>query len=185
MIDTSMLPTEIDQESWGYSNNDVILGHYRTIMDMIKPKTMIEIGMFVGHSTAAWLQFSDTNIHVFDPSPRALAAAAGIKAHYGDRFTFTNSGLSTGFDIDPDLIFIDGSHREVKVFNDIQASLSYDPKWILFDNVELQDVRNAMKDFNMMDERLNPQYFFYTNTHKGRTNPGIMALIDMERYYES
>ena len=57
------------------------------------------------------------------------------------------------------------------------------PKWVLFDNIELTDVRRAVKEAGLFKSKMIPEYFFDTNTHKGSTQPGIFMLVKLGRRY--
>ena len=76
-------------------------------------------------------------------------------------------------------MFIDGSHTYKHVKSDIQVMKRIKPKWVLFDNIELPDVRRAVKEAGLFKAELNPEYFFYVNTHKGNTQPGIFMLVKL------
>ena len=79
-----------------------------------------------------------------------------------------------------DFIFIDGRHEYGAVVRDIEHSLKVDPTYMLFDNVELEDVRRAIKEFGYFDKARNPKYFFYINEHKGKVQPGILQLVKVK-----
>ena len=76
-------------------------------------------------------------------------------------------------------MFIDGSHTYRHVKSDIKVMKRMQPKWVLFDNIELPDVRRAVKEAGLFKSEMNPEYFFYTNTHKGSTQPGIFMLVKL------
>ena len=76
-------------------------------------------------------------------------------------------------------MFIDGSHKYERVKSDIQVMKRMQPKWVLFDNVELPDVRRAVKEAGLFKVELDPEYFFYVNEHKGIRAPGIFMLVKL------
>jgi hypothetical protein len=93
---------------------------------------------------------------------------------------------------DIDLIFVDGHHMFDNPHKDIHSSRKIKPRYILADNIELTDVRHALKvNYKMFDVKYDPKYYFYTNekysSEQGymARSPGIMGLFKMEGNYDN
>ena len=77
------------------------------------------------------------------------------------------------------MVFIDGSHNGDVPYFDIELALSFNPKVIMMDNVELPDVQRAVKKASLFDLIHDPDYFYYTNEHRGRRQPGILGVFNV------
>ena len=64
------------------------------------------------------------------------------------------------------MVFIDGNHSGDVPYHDIELALSFNPKVIMMDNVELPDVQRAVKKAGLFDLIYDPDYFYYTNEHR-------------------
>lgn len=117
---------------------------YREIVEIVKPKKMIEIGFNVGYGTAMWMELTGCEKLVsFEISKKAetLAAARLLADRYGDRFLFRNTpadeiGLIEWIarESEFDLIFIDGGHLEEDVANDLYFAKRLGIPWIALDD---------------------------------------------------
>ena len=193
MIDTSFLLTPVPEkegekvngEGWGFSNpsNPSIIKMWETIKTKVNATSIFEVGMFAGHSTVMMLEtFPFATVTSFDPGQFSRRAAVPIQKKYPNRFIFWAVGIDRYEQRDPidlDLMFIDGSHTYKHVKSDIQGMNRMQPKWVLFDNIELPDVRRAIKEAGLFKTEMNPEYFFYVNEHKGNTSPGIFMLVKL------
>ena len=189
-IDVSFLPVpdenchdpEIGRQGWGYLpyNNPDLLEWFQRVGEHNKIKTVFEIGTFAGYSATIFLEmFPDLEkITTIDPNRFSPKAGAALKERYGDRVEFLN--VSSGMYRDRtqvDLVYIDGNHKDPKPQEDLVMALEMRPRFIMMDNVELPDVRHAIKKYGLMDIEFDPQYFYYTNEHRGRRAPGIIGLF--------
>ena len=156
---------------------------WKQISEIIEaPKTITEVGFFAGHSATTMMSlWPECRLTSYDPGSFARKAYNAVAHKFGYRFKFIPFSLDEAGDVPTvaDLLFIDGSHAYDKVVTDISYIDIIKPKYVIFDNIELQDVRRAFKEAGYMKEDMNPKYFFYTCTHKGSVAPGIMALIKL------
>lgn len=172
-------------QGWGYldPNNESVYNCWKQISEIIEaPKTITEVGFFAGHSATTMLSlWPECKLTSYDPGSFARKAYNAVANRFGFRFKFIPFSLDEAAKVPAvaDLLFIDGSHAYDKVVIDISYIDIIKPKYVIFDNIELQDVRRAFKEAGYMKEDMNPKYFFYTCTHKGSVAPGIMALIKL------
>lgn len=188
MIDTSYLYTP-PVESWGYMdvNDSNIISAFEDVNNIVRPKNVIEIGMFAGHSTLVMLSlFKDmVSLTSYDPGAVSLKSSSEIKKRH-PAFSFVNSPIWDNEDqhSDVDLIFVDGDHQEKPVLRDINSVFNILPRFVLFDNVEHGGVSAALRKTRLYNVNFNPKYYFYTNTFKNQHKPGIMMLLDLQNVSE-
>jgi len=189
-IDVSFLPVpdpnqhdpEVGKQAWGYLpyNDPDLLEWFESVGYQNKIKTVFEIGTFAGYSATMFLEMFPflEKITTIDPNLFSVKAGVALKEKYGDRVEFipSSSGMYKERD-QVDLVYIDGDHIHPKPMEDIDMAFEMKPRFIMMDNVELPDVRRAIKRFELMDLKYDPQYFYYTNTHKNRRSPGIIGLF--------
>lgn len=191
-IDISFLPVpdenchdpKVGKQGWGslpVENRDLI-EKFRIWFMKTQARNILEIGTFAGHSATLFLETFDVDLLLsLDPNVFSRKAALAILEKYGDKFNFRNI-KSKHWDrkgIDPDLVYIDGSHTWPNPDLDIELAFDMKPKWIMMDNIELPDVRKAIRRKNLMQEKYDPDYFYYTTRHNGRISPGILGLFDV------
>lgn len=92
------------------------VGAIREVCELVKPKSILEIGFNVGYSATMWLTFTDADLVSVDNSDRepTKVAVERVQARWGSRFTYLNVGSESvapllegrGFD----LAFVDGDH---------------------------------------------------------------------------
>lgn len=125
-----------------YGSGPHVLKHVRTAIEIVKPKTVLEIGLNRGHGSAMFLGL-DKNVRVFstDISTRkeTLHAVIVLKNRYNERFEFL--GLGSGmFAFDAlqsqkfDLCFVDGAHDKGSVLVDIVMCMRLNIPYLLFDD---------------------------------------------------
>ena len=171
-------------QGWGYldPNNESVYSCWKTIQEQITPRNIVEIGMFAGHSTATMLTlWPKANIISYDPGSFARKSNNKLRERFGLRFEFRPFAINEypHLPTDVDLMFIDGSHKYEKVKTDIEYAKKIKPKYILFDNIELSEVRKAVKEAGFMSSEIQPQYLFYTCEHKGIFAPGILLFLKL------
>ena len=198
MIDTSFLKYPKDQ--WGYTKTDDadMLAPFHYIADIVwpiyekdskGPKSVIEIGMFAGHSTVVMLElFKNLEyIRSYDPGRVSRQNAPIIQERY-PQFEFVNKPARTKKgefpvplpNMDIDLVFMDGFHEGIWPKIDMITTLDYiEPRYLLADNIEHDHVRKRFKKRGLLDLECKPKYFFYTNEHKGSLSPGIFGLFKL------
>lgn len=115
----------------------------RRIVEIVKPKRILEIGFNVGISSSVWLNLCDASIVSVDISDRkeTLVAADMLDARYPGRFKFICSDSAAA--LHPivnhtaekfDLIFIDGGHLEHHVMADIDLAKRLGIPYLAFDD---------------------------------------------------
>jgi hypothetical protein len=125
-----------------YYSGPHIIRHFRTVLDIVKPKRVFEIGLCVGASASFVLHLSDAYVFSVDVSDRDETVNAGLtlKDVFPDRFDFeiVDSGtiLERMKTHDPyDMIYIDGDHEEAGVTKDIQMAIDLNIPYIFFDDI--------------------------------------------------
>lgn len=185
------------KDRWGGTdlNNPDMVNPWIEMQKLINPKKVIEIGMWAGHASLVMMNvFKNLESLVsYDPSDVSERNARQIKKYY-PQFEFYKEPLwgNEHRHTDIDLIFVDGHHMFDNPHKDINSSRKIKPRYILADNIELTDVRHALKvNFKMFDVRYDPKYYFYTNekysSEQGymARSPGIMGLFKMEGNYDN
>jgi SAM-dependent methyltransferase len=117
---------------------------FREILEIVKPESILEIGMNVGYSTAMWLELCPkSKIVSIEISEKAetMAAAKILYERYNNRFhcIIGDSSKIRPDELDSrkyDLIFIDGGHLEENVTADIRLAHSLNIPWIVLDDWE-------------------------------------------------
>lgn len=120
-----------------YGSSPHISRHLKAAIDIVKPKTILEIGFNMGYSSALFLELCDAYVLSCDVSDKdeTMAASIILKRRYLDRFDFVfRSHLPILGQINFDMGFIDGAHDEENITIDIQLMKDYGIKYILFDD---------------------------------------------------
>lgn len=185
------------KDQWGGTdlNNPDMINPWIEMQEIINPKKVIEIGMWAGHASLVMMTvFKNLESLVsYDPSDVSKINARQIKK-YWSQHTFYQEPIWQNEDrhTDIDLIFVDGMHVGEAPTKDLESCMKIKPRYIVMDNLEIIDVRNAARNrFGLYDIRYDPKYFFYTNTKWAKsvksniTSPGIMGLFKMEGNYDS
>lgn len=125
-----------------YGSGAHVLQHIKATVDLVKPKSVLEIGFNRGHGSAMFL-WSDKNVKVFsiDISTRkeTVHAAIVLKNRFDNRFDFL--ALESGYAFDTlkdknfDLCFVDGAHDKLSVIVDINLCKNLKIPYLLFDDV--------------------------------------------------
>lgn len=124
-----------------YHSGPHILQHFRSVIRIVNPKSILEIGFNMGHSSAMWLSLCDAIVTSCDISMKdeTLDGVKILREKYPDRFFYFNrdrpffSAEVKGHECD--LIFIDGGHEEPDVTNDIQLAKDLGIPYLLFDDI--------------------------------------------------
>lgn len=119
-----------------YGSGPHILRHFRTVLETINPKRILEIGFNYGTSSAFWLNMTKARIVSCDVSDKdeTVDAAKILKERFQERFDFyfrKDLPLISNFF---DFIFIDGSHVEIDIVADIQLAKDLNIPHLLFDD---------------------------------------------------
>lgn len=141
---------------WGYMEaHESTFNVFRHVSNVAKPKTWLEIGFHLGHSTTYTLEIMPevkvTGLGVTNCSnANRYEIGDNMKSIYGDRFEYY---LGDPPDIRHllkgrtfDVAFIDGDHKYGSAVNDITACMEMKIPYILVDNCELGQVNLACED---------------------------------------
>jgi len=114
---------------------------FREIIEIVKPKEILEIGFNVGYSSAMWLEISDCRVLSIDISSKAetIAGAEFLRKKYDSRFKFMLGSVDNLFlyyGSPFDMIFIDGGHLEEDVTKDLEYAYRQNIPWIVMDDWE-------------------------------------------------
>lgn len=145
----------------------------REIVEIVKPKTIMEIGFNMGWSSSLWLNLSDAKLHTCDISNKkeTLIAAEILANKYGDRFVYRNRhtlSIDIFFPVDYfQLCFIDGGHLLDDVIKDINWALELKIPHLAFDDFlpEFGQVQEAIAIFgdNLEQVNVNGNIALYKN----------------------
>jgi hypothetical protein len=161
---------------WGYMpNNESVFNIFQYIHETINPKTWLEIGFHLGHSTTYTLEIMPevkvTSLGVTKcRNANRYEIGNNMKSIYGDRFEYF---LGNPPNIDEllknrtfDIAFIDGDHKYKSVVNDITACMEMKISYILIDNCELEQVNFACEKILGIYKYDKFLYDSYWNGHK-------------------
>jgi len=134
--------------------NPLIFPTMHEVIDLVNPKSILEIGFNAGNGSLAFLLCSDAKVLSIDNYPNSKSIVALVK-EFGSRFNFihmhsnnlNNLRYMESTDCDYDLIYIDAEHSFIAVKSDIKESLKYNPDYILFDDWEQEAVKTAIETF--------------------------------------
>ena len=185
------------KNTWGGTdlNNPDMINPWLEMQEIINPKKVIEIGMFAGHASLVMMNVFKNleSLESYDPSDVSASNARQIQKYYS-KFKFYKEPIwgNEHRHSDIDLIFVDGHHLYDNPRKDLESCMKIKPRYILADNIELNDVRHALKVINkMFDIKYDPKYYFYTNEKYSSEqrymarSPGIMGLFKMEGNYDN
>jgi predicted O-methyltransferase YrrM len=161
---------------WGYMEpHESVFDIFRYIRDTINPKTWLEIGFHLGHSTTYTLEIMPevklTGIGITKcRNADRYEIGDNMKSMYSDRFEYF---LGDPPDVRKllkgrtfDVAFVDGDHKYESAVNDITACMEMKVPYILVDNCELERVNSACKDYLGMYKHDKFLYDSYWNGHK-------------------
>lgn len=113
---------------------------FRAALDIVQPKSILEIGFNLGYSSAVFLKASRAKVVAVDISDKAetIFAAEKLAARFKARFNFILSDSSKVLDkvkkFKFDMIFIDGGHLEDQVTIDLQLGMDLGINYFLLDD---------------------------------------------------
>jgi predicted O-methyltransferase YrrM len=142
---------------WGYlPPSDEVFNCINWIRDNIKPRKMLEIGYYYGHSTSYWGEIL-RNCEIVSCGPdhhKFIESRRKVQMKYEGRIDCIGVKspdiLTYLGQPDKDMeffpfVFIDGSHHAEAVFSDVHVALRLKAQWILFDNASNREVRQAIR----------------------------------------
>lgn len=128
---TGFLP--VRTEDMPYHSGPHSLKHFRRMVEMVKPKRVLEIGFNLGHSACMMFELGVDQICSLEISnnPKVSEAINAVSSRYGKRFRWLKGSSRELFvihvgsptEIDFDTIFIDGCHDREWVETDIDLGL--------------------------------------------------------------
>jgi hypothetical protein len=87
----------------------------RRVAELVRPKTIVEIGSHRGHSTAGFLKaletLTDATLHLVEPAPTPDLLALLERSPVKDRVVLHRDSSWELGELMPDFVFIDGSHE--------------------------------------------------------------------------
>ncbi len=138
------------------------------VCELVKPKTILEIGTSLGYSAAMWLFLSDANLVTVDIDNKSetMHSMQILSARYPTRLTFVHSD-SSELEVENcqlihpqlpplgpfDLVFIDGNHLLEGVKKDIELVLALGASYVFFDDWDPQygpGVKLAVEQFKLL-----------------------------------
>ncbi|MBP6477752.1 MAG: hypothetical protein KBA90_13870 [Chitinophagaceae bacterium] len=118
---------------------DIVAPAFREVLEIAEPESLLEIGFNAGGAALMFLSI-DTDIYYHGVDIQENKKSIDFLKNKFKRVEFTR--IDSRF-IDPkifcfkssyDLISIDGDHSKEGVVNDIEKSLLFNPKYLLFDD---------------------------------------------------
>lgn len=189
---------QFPDKGWGYlPPTEDVFNVFRHCQYHYSPKSVLEIGFHIGHSTTYILEtFTDLKYMIsispdnenigkgddrIDPQVRRDMAKF-LSEHYRGKFEWIPGTTEQLFDKLHDYFFdfalVDGNHHEPKAMFDIKTCESLSIPYILIDNWERPDVRKA---FEKAETRYKlEKRFIYNQTFKGKTKDNNMALMHLK-----
>ncbi len=176
----------------GCSNPNSHADIFEEVIKLVKPKNILEIGMFCGSSTTMLLELTkdlETKITSVDPfldNPTndylnsvgrpeeigevhvQLAAVKSLKANYSERFRFIHKrSLNAAIDGDLndtkyDLVYVDGDHWEPGVTIDLNICLALKIPFLLLDDFN-EEFNGVRIAFEKQKNRFTPLKFYNEN----------------------
>jgi len=123
-----------------YHSGPHILRHFMSVLDLVLPNKILEIGFNMGHSAMMWLNLCGAFIFSCDVSNKdeTVDSAKLITANYPERFSYVNRKCDA-FDMlvtmhKFDLCWIDGAHDDESITQDIELAKRLIIPYILFDD---------------------------------------------------
>ena len=185
------------KDKWGGTdlNNPDMINPWIEIQKIVNPRNVIEIGMWAGHATLVMMTVFENlqSLVSYDPNDVSRMNARQIKKFW-PQHTFYQEPIwnNEHRHSDIDLIFVDGYHLQDAPNKDLKSCFKIKPRYIVMDNLEMPDVRKAVKvDHQLYNVKYEPKYWFYSNIkysseQKYTANtPGIMGLFKMEGLYDT
>lgn len=166
---------------WGYLKpNEDVLEMMLEVKEMFAPKTFLEIGFYMGHSTSMWAKVLGGDCEVVScapPHPRACQYSSVVEKNTPNVTVILTPSPAVYWEIKDkqfDVAFIDGQHEETSVLMDIGMCRALGIKTLLFDNYERDSVR---KGISLTTTQEPDQVWEYQAEHKGVVQMNQIALF--------
>ena len=141
------------EDGWGYlPANDEIFNALKYIRELVKPRSVLEIGFYAGHSTSYMAEYFHPDCKIISccpDHPRGRAYGDVVMEKYPNvtvHLTPSPDILEKVRDTEFDLVFVDGNHARKNVIDDTTVALILGAKYVLYDNTELPAVRGAVEE---------------------------------------
>ncbi|MDB4414495.1 class I SAM-dependent methyltransferase [bacterium] len=130
----------------------------KDICKRTKPTSILELGFNRGASALMWLENSKASLHSVDirTEMQVLKSTTYLTKYYPNRFTYTSYDHSllptvkSKYINKYDLIFVDGDHSREAILRDTKIALTFNPKYIAFDDYfhrsHGQDTKDAIQE---------------------------------------
>lgn len=182
---------------WGYMPaTEEVFEAFRFVQSVYKPKSVLEIGFHIGHSTTYQLEiYSDARIvgvspdnerigkpgDIIDPQVRRDMAVT-LREKYINRFTWLPGKTIDVKDrlIDEfvfDFALVDGNHAEPAALFDLEVCEELNIRNMLIDNWDQPQVKSAV---NKHGKYKIVKEFDYGQTFKGRYKLNQMGLLMLD-----
>lgn len=136
---TDFLSRRDGDENIPYHSGAHNLQRFRMAYELLRPRSILEIGFNLGHSSVMWLELGVKKVHSMDiaKTEKAMASAAAIDMRYPNRFSISweNTRLAE-LKGEFDLGFIDGSHEREWVCTDIGFCLRHGIRQFFMDDYD-------------------------------------------------
>ena len=183
--------------AWGYMPaTEEVFSMFNWCEKNYSPKSVLEIGFHIGHSTTYMLETFQSMRNLISISPLIELkgkpndridpklrsdTAKHMMDYYKGKFEWLEGTTEKLYDKLHDYFFdfalVDGDHSEVKAMFDIKTCESLSIPYILIDNWERSDVRSAFEKSNARYKFV--KRFFYMQTFKGKTAKNETALMHL------
>lgn len=125
-----------------YGSGPHIIKYFKSTIEIVKPKKILEIGFNIGYGSSLWLNLTNANVVSCDISDKheTTEGAKYLMSKYNERFKFHWRGALEYIYSNPetlgyfDLCFIDGAHDEESIIKDIELSKRLNIPYLLFDD---------------------------------------------------
>ena len=172
---------EFFEDGWGYlPPTQEIYDILNDISERLSPKSMLEIGFYMGHSTSYFAQLMpDCQIvSCCPPHPRGTKYGEVITNLYDNVQVITTPSPDIIQEVNQqfDLVFVDGSHHDRNVIQDTLVSLKYQPEYILYDNGDCAPVKSMIQMFVDCGSIRIDKVYQYESRFKGKHNTHDLVL---------
>mgnify|MGYP006093052705 CR=1 FL=1 len=137
------------------------LSSIKDICERVNPTSILELGFNRGASALMWLESSKATLHSVDirTEDKVLKSTQYLTQSYPNRFTYTSYNHALLPEVRHeyvnkyDLIFIDGDHSKTAILRDTKIALTFNPKYIAFDDyfhvAHGRDTKDVIQECNL------------------------------------
>lgn len=182
---------------WGYlPPTEEVFDAFRFCQDLYKPKSVLEIGFHIGHSTSYQLEiYTDAKIVGVSPDNERIGKAGDqidpdlrrnmaetLAKLYPTRFTWIKGRTVDVREQLQEYVFdfalVDGNHNSLAVILDLTVCHELSIEAMLMDNWDQPQVKEAVHTHGKYQFI---KVFPYTQTFKGKTKVNEMALVNLKK----